>query len=58
MKDQNIQCPKCGESISIDNVLSQQIEQRLKDDFDKKYQAKEKEWKDKSEELREAILSD
>lgn len=52
MKDQNIQCPKCGESISIDNVLSQQIEQRLKDDFDKKYQAKEKEWKDKSEELR------
>ena len=52
MKEQNINCPKCGESISIDNVLTRQIEQRLKDDLDKKYQVKEKEWENKSEELR------
>lgn len=52
MKEQNIQCPKCGESISIDNVLARQIEQKFKDDFDKKQQTKEKEWQDKSEELR------
>lgn len=52
MKEQNIQCPKCGESISIDDVLTRQIEQKLKDDFDKKQQTKEKEWQDKSEELR------
>mgnify|MGYP001576969063 CR=1 FL=1 len=52
MKEQNIQCPKCGEQISIDNVLSHQIEQRLKNDFDKKQQVREQEWENKSEELR------
>lgn len=37
-------CPECGELIPIDNVLAQRIEQKLKDDFSKKCQAKEKGW--------------
>ena len=56
MKEQNIQCPKCGELISIDNVLTRQIEQRLKDDLDKKYQVKEKECENKSKELKEQLF--
>ena len=52
MNAQDIQCPKCGEQISIDNVLSRQIEQRLKDDFDKKQQVMDQKWENKSEELR------
>ncbi len=40
----NIKCPKCGESISIDDVLTSQIEDKFKKDF-----------KDKEAALRESI---
>jgi hypothetical protein len=38
MKDEtkNITCPKCGESISIDDVLTHQIENKFKKDFEEK----------------------
>ena len=38
MKDdiKNIKCPNCGESISIDDVLTHQIENKLKKDFEEK----------------------
>lgn len=38
MKDEtkNITCPKCGESISIDDVLTHQIENKFKKDFEDK----------------------
>ena len=55
MKEQSIQCPKCGESISIDNILTRQIGQRLKEEFDKKQQVKEQEWQNKSEELKDQL---
>lgn len=46
MKDEtkNIICPECGESISIDDVLTHQIENKLK-----------KEYEDKEKSLRESI---
>lgn len=46
MKDEtkNIICPKCGESISIDDALTHQIENKLK-----------KEYEDKEKSLRESI---
>ena len=55
MKEQEIKCPKCGEQISIDNVLSRQIEQRLKGDFDKKQQVIDQEWQIKSKDLKEQL---
>ena len=33
MNDTNIKCPNCGENISIDTVLSNQIEQQLKQQY-------------------------
>lgn len=38
MKDdiKNIKCPNCGESISIDDVLTHQIENKFKKDFEEK----------------------
>lgn len=46
MKDEtkNITCPKCGESISIDDVLTHQIENKLK-----------KQYEDKEKSIRESI---
>jgi hypothetical protein len=41
----NIECPKCGESISIDDVLTHQIENKLK----KEYAQKEKSLRDSIE---------
>ncbi len=35
----NITCPKCGESISIDDVLTHQIENKFKKDFEEKEKA-------------------
>lgn len=32
----NISCPNCGQSISIDEALSQQIEGKLKQEFEDK----------------------
>lgn len=50
--EQKIQCPSCGESISIDDVLTKQIEEKIKKDLQATQQAKEKELTTKSEELR------
>ena len=33
ISEQKIQCPKCGESISIDAVLTRQIEEKVKNDL-------------------------
>lgn len=49
--EQKIQCPKCGESISIDDVLTRQIEGKIKKEFDAMQKAKEQEFLAKSEEL-------
>ena len=40
---EKIKCPKCGEVISIDDVLTQQVENRIKTEFQKKNQEIEKE---------------
>jgi len=40
---EKIKCPKCGEIISIDDVLTQQVENRIKTEFQKKNQEIEKE---------------
>ncbi len=50
--EQKIQCPSCGESISIDDVLTKQIEEKIKKSFQAAQQAKEKELTTKSEELK------
>src|SRR5258707_496627 len=51
INEQNIQCPKCGESISIDDVLTRQIEEKIKKDLQAAQQVKEQELTHKSEEL-------
>ncbi len=40
-KEQKIKCPKCGESISIDDVLTHQIEEKIKKDIAAELMAKE-----------------
>jgi len=50
--EQNIQCPSCGESISIDDVLTKQIEGKIKKDLQAAQQAKEKELTIKLEQLK------
>lgn len=49
--EQKIQCPECGASISIDAVLTHQIEGKIKKDFEEKQKVKEQEFAQKSEEL-------
>lgn len=50
--EQKIQCPKCGESISIDDVLTRQIEEKIKKDFEATQIIREQEFAQKSEELK------
>jgi hypothetical protein len=50
--EQKIKCPKCGESISIDDVLTRQIEGRIKKDLEAAQKIKEQELELKSEELK------
>src|SRR3990172_4720052 len=50
--EQKIQCPKCGESISIDDVLTRQIEEKIKNDFEATQKIREQEFAQKSEELK------
>ncbi len=40
-QQQTIHCPKCGEKISIDAVLTQQIEAQIRSQFETEKQAKE-----------------
>ncbi|PJC30283.1 hypothetical protein CO051_06505 [Candidatus Roizmanbacteria bacterium CG_4_9_14_0_2_um_filter_39_13] len=49
---QKIQCPKCGESISIDDVLTHQIEEKIKKDFEIKQKIKEAELEQKEADLK------
>ena len=49
----NIKCPKCGESISIDDVLTHQIEEKIK-----KLQTKQKKKYKEEIELDLKILQD
>jgi len=50
--EQKIQCPKCGESISIDDVLTRQIEEKIKKDFEATQKIREQDFAQKSEELK------
>jgi hypothetical protein len=43
INEQKIQCLKCEASISIDEVLTCQIEEKIKKDFDAAQKVKEKE---------------
>jgi len=43
MNQQQIQCPKCGASISIDDVLTHQIEDRIRKNFSEAQKAREQE---------------
>ena len=51
LKEQKISCPKCGESISIDDVLTHQVEEKIKKNFEASYKIKEQELLQKSEKL-------
>ena len=50
--EQIIQCPKCGESISIDDVLTRQIEEKIKKDFEATQKIREQDFAQKSGELK------
>lgn len=50
--EQQITCPKCGELISIDTVLTHQIEAKLKKDYEEKQKIKDAELEQKAEELK------
>lgn len=50
--EQKIQCPSCGESISIDAVLTRQIEEKIKKSLEASQKIKEQELAQKSEELK------
>lgn len=43
MKEQNINCPKCGDPIDVSEVLSQQVERRLAKEFEARQAKREKE---------------
>lgn len=47
-----IECPKCHELISIDAVLSHQIEEKIKRDYETRQKAKEEEFERKTEALK------
>jgi hypothetical protein len=49
--EQKIKCPKCGESISIDDVLTRQIEEKIRKEIEKQQQLKEAEISKQKEEL-------
>lgn len=50
--EQRIQCPKCGESISIDSVLTHQIEAKIKKSFEAAQKIKEQEYVQKADDLK------
>ena len=51
--EQKIKCPKCGESISIDDVLTHQIEERIKKELSSENSLKEAEIEKQRKELDE-----
>lgn len=50
--EQKITCPRCGELISIDDVLTHQIEGKIKKSYEEKQKAKEIEFEQKAEALK------
>lgn len=50
--EQKIKCPRCGESISIDDVLTHQIEEKIKKNFETTQKIKEAELTQKSDNLK------
>lgn len=50
--EQKISCPSCGESISIDDVLTRQLEEKIKKEFEAMQKIKEQELAHKTEELK------
>ena len=52
---QKIKCPECSKLISIDDVLTHQIEEKIKKKFENTQKIKEKELAQKEEELKEAF---
>lgn len=50
--EQKIKCPKCGESISIDDVLTHQIEEKIRKDFEIKQKVKDAELEQKEADLK------
>ena len=49
---QKIQCPKCNTTISIDDILSHQIEEKVKVEFEQKQREKELEFSKRAEALK------
>src|SRR3989304_7250089 len=49
--EQKIKCPKCGESISIDDVLTHQIEEKIKKELGEENRLKEVEIEKQKKEL-------
>lgn len=56
-KENKIKCPKCGESISIDTVLTRQIEDRVKNDFAVEQKAKDIDIENKLAEIKKQELA-
>lgn len=56
-EEQKIKCPKCGTSISIDDVLTRQIEEKIKSGLAKEQKIKELELENKSVELKKRELA-
>lgn len=56
INEQKIQCPKCTTSISIDDVLTHQISERIKKDIEAEQQIKETEILNKQKEIAAQIL--
>ncbi len=54
--ERSIECPKCGEMIDVSAILSHQIEEGLKKDFDARLAAEKKRLEAKTAELEEAGL--
>jgi hypothetical protein len=50
--EQKIKCPKCGELISIDDVLTRQIEEKIKSDFAESHKAQEEKLAEETKELK------
>jgi hypothetical protein len=54
--EQKIKCPKCGESISIDDVLTHQIGEKIRKEIEVEQKLKEKQIKEKEKALEEEPL--
>jgi len=54
--EQKIKCPKCGESISIDAVLTHQIEERIRQDYENTQKDKEEKLIEKENKLKKQTL--